>query len=592
MGFRKRLITTIILIAIHFAYAHAQNKIVAPPIAVNDSVLIGKNQTIEINVLANDSDPDNNLDSNSINVTGTPQLGIFQIVNKKIRYTPSTNVCGLDSIKYRVRDTNNELSNIATVYITITCFNLAPNAVDDALTLDEDQIDSIDVYDNDFYVDGPDIKISIAENAKHGTASLGQGTRIIYTPSQNYVGLDTIKYSFCDGDLTNELCDSAYIFITVLPINDAPISINDTVDVFQGIEFNFNVGLNDLQIDGPDSNYTLFEAAKNGLSVIDTNGNLIYTATASFTGLDSITYQLCDQAIPNLCSNAKVYFNVNPVFKNPISNNDSLVLATNTLAIEINILKNDSSFFGLNTDSVFFLNNLSNGSFNYDDSVITYSPNTNFIGEEILEYYFKNNRDSTSNVSKIYIICSNRPSIPDQCPIINISGQSTSISIFKNLSIGTKTVDEDFLNIISIPENGSLSSYNLFDNSISYTSNPGFIGLDSFIYVVRDEDRLFSNPVKVCIEVVSDINVTPASLMSPNGDGINDQFTITDIDNYPDNELVIFDRNWNEVHRVKNYSSNNLWTPSENLNGTYFYTLTIRLNNNEQNFKGYFTIVR
>jgi gliding motility-associated-like protein len=46
--------------------------------------------------------------------------------------------------------------------------------------------------------------------------------------------------------------------------------------------------------------------------------------------------------------------------------------------------------------------------------------------------------------------------------------------------------------------------------------------------------------------------------ISPNNDGLNDSFVIKNIELYPENELIIYDRGGVEVARFKNY--NNDWT--------------------------------
>ena len=97
---------------------------------------------------------------------------------------------------------------------------------------------------------------------------------------------------------------------------------------------------------------------------------------------------------------------------------------------------------------------------------------------------------------------------------------------------------------------------------------------DSFyvpqISVTRPSDSL---------QMVSDgIFVHPG--VSPNGDGINDVFTIDNIANYPENKVTIIDRNGALVYSAKGYDNRNkAFDGHANLNGkmlqpgTYFYEL-------------------
>lgn len=80
-------------------------------------------------------------------------------------------------------------------------------------------------------------------------------------------------------------------------------------------------------------------------------------------------------------------------------------------------------------------------------------------------------------------------------------------------------------------------------------------------------------------------------LFSPNGDGINDRFEIPGlIDYYSSNELVIYNKSYNEVYHKKNYQND--WTGDQLPKGSYGYILrAITADGNEKVFRGYITIV-
>jgi len=82
--------------------------------------------------------------------------------------------------------------------------------------------------------------------------------------------------------------------------------------------------------------------------------------------------------------------------------------------------------------------------------------------------------------------------------------------------------------------------------------------------------------------------------LSPNGDGINDYFTIDNITNYPDNRLMIVDRNGVMVYQAKGYdNSSKLFDGHSNINGkmqlpgTYFYSLDYSVNGQNKHKTGY-----
>jgi gliding motility-associated-like protein len=84
---------------------------------------------------------------------------------------------------------------------------------------------------------------------------------------------------------------------------------------------------------------------------------------------------------------------------------------------------------------------------------------------------------------------------------------------------------------------------------------------------------------------------------SPNGDGINDVFTIRNIEFYPENEILIFNR-WNQiVYKTTNYGVNNIFNGKHQKTGhllpkgTYYYRFSY-LNSNkvQKTISGYIFI--
>ena len=97
--------------------------------------------------------------------------------------------------------------------------------------------------------------------------------------------------------------------------------------------------------------------------------------------------------------------------------------------------------------------------------------------------------------------------------------------------------------------------------------------------------------LNITIEVMVDFNLVVSNIVTPNGDGVNDNWQIENLINYPNNELVISDRNNNILYRQKNYSNN--WDGQYNgsvlPSGTYCYLLTF--NSGESVKRGYITII-
>ncbi len=99
-----------------------------PPLAVDDIVQLELDSTVDINVLANDLDPEEMLDVTTVSVHDTPQNGelFVHVLTGEISYAPFAGYIGLDSLTYTVQDTGGLVSNPATVRIVVREENQPP----------------------------------------------------------------------------------------------------------------------------------------------------------------------------------------------------------------------------------------------------------------------------------------------------------------------------------------------------------------------------------------------------------------------------------------------------------------------------------
>ena len=91
-----------------------------PPHAEDDHIVAYYQPTLNLDVLANDTDPDNPNESLTINpvihnVTG----GTAQVINGKIAFTPTFNSDGIYNLQYTCSDSSGAISNLATVTINL-----------------------------------------------------------------------------------------------------------------------------------------------------------------------------------------------------------------------------------------------------------------------------------------------------------------------------------------------------------------------------------------------------------------------------------------------------------------------------------------
>ncbi len=80
------------------------------------------------------------------------------------------------------------------------------------------------------------------------------------------------------------------------------------------------------------------------------------------------------------------------------------------------------------------------------------------------------------------------------------------------------------------------------------------------------------------------------NLISPNNDGINDRFEIRNLEQYPDNELIIFNRKGKVVFRAISYAND--WAAEGLADGAYFYRFAVREGSKQKIFTGNINVMR
>jgi len=307
-----------------------------PPVLIGDTVTTAEDTAIVIYVLNNDSDPNNNLDTNSLAVLQGPFFGTVTIgPGGVIIYTPGPNFNGIDSVLYTICDDGMPVYCDSTwVIITVTPVNDAPMLVDDYATTPEDSCIQIAILSNDSDVENMlDLStLVIISGPSNGTFVLDPITGILtYCPDSNFNGMDTLIYAMCDSGFPQPiLCDTALVIITITPVNDAPIALNDSAIVCAADVSIINVLANDFDQEGDSLSVSILNQGSQGIAFVSLTNEIIYTANAGSGGWDSLQYVICDQGIPVGCDTAWVYVYIHPlaqitsVVTNVLCNGDSI----------------------------------------------------------------------------------------------------------------------------------------------------------------------------------------------------------------------------------------------------------------------------
>ena len=105
--------------------------------------------------------------------------------------------------------------------------------------------------------------------------------------------------------------------------------------------------------------------------------------------------------------------------------------------------------------------------------------------------------------------------------------------------------------ILVFPTNGD--AFVKEDNTILYRPRVRFIGTDYFVYELCTPSSQSCTTATVTVKVTH--KVVADNAMSANGDDKNDYFHIVGIENYPDNQVTIYNRNGEKVFTISHYDN-------------------------------------
>ncbi|WP_407559445.1 tandem-95 repeat protein, partial [Vibrio parahaemolyticus] len=192
--------------------------------------------------------------------------------------------------------------------LDILPINDAPNAENDVITTEEDTAVTIDVLVNDSDVEGDALSIQSASvPSEQGSVDIVDG-KLVFTPAENFNGEATITYIVTDGDLTDEA--KVTVTVTVTPVNDSPVAVDDTTSIQEDTAVTIDVLTNDTDVDGDKLSIESASVPKEQGTVEVVDGKLVFTPAENFNGDAEITYTVTDG---ELTDEAKVTVTVNPV---------------------------------------------------------------------------------------------------------------------------------------------------------------------------------------------------------------------------------------------------------------------------------------
>ncbi len=331
---------------VNLVITHVNDK----PVAVDDYTMSSEDTPVIIPILNNDNFGGDGPSATAITIIEKPTDGTASVndngtpnnpTDDYVEYTPNKDFNGADSFVYRICDSNGDCDD-ATSLILIKAVNDVPIAVSDNYPIGtEDTPINGNISTNDTRSgDGGNIW-SLVTTPSHGIVNLNPDGSFVYTPVANYNGPDSFTYKLCDVDGD---CSIAIVNLTIKPVNDPPVAVDDYATTQEHKPVSGNVLTNDTDVENDPITVVQFKVnGDNGVHnpgesvvipnvgsiVIGTNGAYTFTSSGYFSGnVPPIPYSISDGN--GGTATAVLYINVLPVNDPPIAIDDAYQGVENT----------------------------------------------------------------------------------------------------------------------------------------------------------------------------------------------------------------------------------------------------------------------
>jgi hypothetical protein len=251
------------------------------PIAASDTASVLTFQSVEINVLNNDFDPQ----GETVEIWEVEETSYISFSDSIITYQSIYGFTGISSFQYRIREKNDTTiySDWTNVLINISSNPDYPQAVNDHITAMAGFPTESHPLENDLNPTNDTLRVT-AHPAEHGIVENLSDSTIKYTPYFNFYGIDSIYYNI--RGTANNILSTGYIIADVqsnnsyakLDANNIAAGINSYGYLFGDIDY--------VSGNGANEHYPSFEAP------IGSGIHSIFSSTLWIGGINQLTDSL------------------------------------------------------------------------------------------------------------------------------------------------------------------------------------------------------------------------------------------------------------------------------------------------------------
>ena len=477
-------------------------------------------------------------------------LSAITDVERLITLNPKDDAYGTSNITVTITDGLESISKEFTITV---------NAVNDAPVLasignqafDEDEIKNIQISATD--IDYTTLSYSITQISDNISAVITDNILSI-TPSSNYFGEQSITLSVAD----EELSDSETFTVTINAINDAPV-LAAVSDVSFDEDTSGSLSVSGSDIDGDGLTYSI--TAGTDITAALDGSDISFSAPTDFNGSETFTVTVTDG---ELSDSQSMTVTILPVNDAPVATTGLIGDTNEDQSIVVNLsgsdIDGDNLTFSLDTDA-------SSGSVSIDGSVATYTPTSNYNGDD--SFVFTVSDGELTDTASVTLTITPVNDAPVLAAVSDVSfDEDTSGS----LSVSGSDIDGDGLTY-SITTGTDITAA-LDGSDISFSAPIDFNGSETFTVTVTDGELSDSQSMTVTILPVNDAPVATTGLI---GDTNEDQSIVvnlsgSDIDG--DNLTFSLDTDASSGS-VSIDGSIATYTPTSNYNGDDSFVFTV-----------------
>jgi hypothetical protein len=469
----------------------------AAPIAQDDAAETDEDTSVLVDVLANDTDPDD--DALSIaEIVSAPTTGSAALEGNAVRFVPDADFFGNATFSYAVTD--GALRDTAQVFVTVNPVNDAPQARDDVASTPFETLVTIDVLANDTDVEGSSLSIAgIVQAPARGEARIVDGA-IDYQPAQGFSGADTLRYAVSDG----ALADTAAVVVTVAPPgNRPPVAVDDAAETDEDASVFVDVLANDTDPDGDALSIAeITTPPRSGQAIVD-DGGIVYTPAPNFFGADTLAYRTTDGV---LTSQARVVIRVRPINDAPVAVADTARTAAGA-PVFVAVLSNDTDVDGDELSVEAVVEAPRSGRAELVEGGLRYTPETGFFGADTLAYRVTDG--ALASQTQVFVFVSPPVNAP---PIVRNDTLETDEDVPLDLAaaLANDTDPEGQPLALRVVEGPFFGAVATEGGATRYVPEANFNGLDSLRYVVTDGQLESADTAQVRI-VVRPVNDAPVA---------------------------------------------------------------------------------